>query len=246
MREFKDLTYRGKLRRYRWVAQAALDAYGLGEAHLRFIRDNGNTVYRVKAKDPTPVDESLYVKDCYALRLHWTGYHEEAAVESELEWLAALSDEGLPVPQPLRTLEGKLTAKVAVPGVPGVRQCSIIRWVKGRQATKGVRPWHLTAIGRLIAQLHDHASRWNPPKGFTRRHYDTNGLWGDDTGTGYTAKEVWPDIPKQYFTDFEEITRRVQQVMDAWGKGPDVFGLIHADLGTKANVFFHKGGAHAI
>jgi Ser/Thr protein kinase RdoA (MazF antagonist) len=34
--------------------------------------------------------------------------------------------------------------------------------------------------------------------------------------------------------------------MEQWGTGPEVFGLIHADLGTKANVLFHQGRAHAI
>ena len=34
--------------------------------------------------------------------------------------------------------------------------------------------------------------------------------------------------------------------MDDWGKGSNVYGLIHADLGTKANVLFHKGEARAI
>ena len=34
--------------------------------------------------------------------------------------------------------------------------------------------------------------------------------------------------------------------MEDWGKGPDVYGLIHADLGTKANVLFHGREARAI
>jgi len=34
--------------------------------------------------------------------------------------------------------------------------------------------------------------------------------------------------------------------MDEWGKGSDVYGLIHADLGTKANVVFCGGEARAI
>jgi len=34
--------------------------------------------------------------------------------------------------------------------------------------------------------------------------------------------------------------------MDDLGKGPDVYGLIHADLGTEANVLFHGGEARAI
>jgi Ser/Thr protein kinase RdoA (MazF antagonist) len=34
--------------------------------------------------------------------------------------------------------------------------------------------------------------------------------------------------------------------MGEWGAGPDVFGLIHGDLGLDANVLFWHGEAHAI
>jgi Ser/Thr protein kinase RdoA (MazF antagonist) len=97
-----------------------------------------------------------------------------------------------------------------------------------------------------MARLHNHASDWKRPHGFVRRHYDRKGLWGDDTGINYTADEVWPKIPRQYFEAFQEVTMRVEQIMEDWGKGPDVYGLIHADMGTKANVLFHGGEARAI
>ena len=45
---------------------------------------------------------------------------------------------------------------------------------------------------------------------------------------------------------FEVVTRNVKQVMDEWGKGPEVYGLIHADLGLDANVLFWGGEARAI
>lgn len=246
MKAYEDLTPRGKLRRTGLIARAALEDYGITEARLRLMVDAGNTTYRVKAVDPNPVGGSLYVDGCYSLRLHQPGYQNEGAVDSELEWLYALSEAGLPVPQPLTTIEGELSVEVSVPGVPVARRCSLLRWVKGRMAPKLVRPWHMNAIGRLVAQLQNHASSWRPPPGFVRRHYDRNGLWGDDTGTGYTADEVWPRIPRRYFEAFQEVTTRVEQVMDDWGKGPDVYGLIHADLGTEANVLFHRGEARAI
>ncbi len=246
MKAYEDLTPRGKLRRTGLIARAALEDYGITEACLRLMVDAGNTTYRVKAVDPNPVGGSLYVDGCYSLRLHQPGYQNEGAVDSELEWLYALSEAGLPVPQPLTTIEGELSVEVSVPGVPVARRCSLLRWVKGRMAPKLVRPWHMNAIGRLIAQLQNHASSWRPPPGFVRRHYDRNGLWGDDTGTGYTADEVWPRIPRRYFEAFQEVTTRVEQVMEDWGKGPDVYGLIHADLGTEANVLFHRGEARAI
>jgi Ser/Thr protein kinase RdoA (MazF antagonist) len=246
MEAYEDLTPRGKLRRIRQIAQEALEAFGFNETHLRFIIDAGNILYRVKAVDPTPVEGSLYVKNHFLLRLHWPGYQDEGAVDSELEWLHALSHAGLPVPQPVATTEGKLSVEISAPGVPDVRQCSLLRWVKGRMVMKHVHSWHMKAIGNLIARLHNHASSWKPPSGFVRRHYDRSGLWGDDTGTKCTAGEVWPRIPKRYFEVFQEVAMRVEQLMDRWGKGPDVYGLIHADLGTKGNVLFYGGEARAI
>ena len=246
MKAYEDLTRRGRLRRTRRVARAALEAFGFKEARLRLMVDAGNTTYRVKAAGRTAVEEGLYVKDCYSLRLHQSGYQNDGAVDSELEWLFALSEAGLPVPQPITTEEGELSVEVSVPGVPVARRCSLLRWVKGRMPGRPVRPWHLKAIGRLIAQLQNHASNWRPPSGFVRRHYDRNGLWGDDTGAGYTADEVWSKIPRRYFEAFQEVTTRVERVMDDWGKGPEVYGLIHADLGTEANTLFHRGEARAI
>jgi Ser/Thr protein kinase RdoA (MazF antagonist) len=246
MKAYEDLTPRGKLRRTGLVARAALEAFGFLDARLRLVVDSGNTLYRVKTVDSTPMEGSLYVDNCYLLRLHWPGYQSDDAIDSELEWLYALCEAGLPVPQPIATMEGGLSVEVSVPEVPGARRCSLLRWVKGRMAIKLVRPWHMKAMGRLIARLHNHASSWKRPQGFVRRHYDRNGLWGDDTGTKYTAGEVWPRIPWRYFKEFQEVTMRVERIMNDWGKGPDVYGLIHADLGTKANVLFHSGEARAI
>lgn len=246
MKAYEDLTTRGKLQRIQSVARAALNTFGFIEANLRLIVAAGNISYRVKAEDPKPIDGGLYVKNCYLLRLHQPGYQNQGAVDSELEWLNALSAAGLPVPQPIATIDGELSAEISVPEVPEARQCSLLRWVKGKMVAKRVQPWHMKAIGSLMARLHNHALSWKPPSDFVRRHYDRNGLWGDDTGTNYTAGEVWPRIPQRYFEAFREVTMRVERVMDDWGKGADVYGLIHADLGTKANVLFHGREARAI
>ena len=246
MKAYEDLTRCGRLRRIKRIAQMGLDAFGLRKAHLRLIVESGNVMYRVKTMDPMPKRESLYVDNCLLLRLHWPGYQNEDAIESELEWLSALCDAGFPVPQPVATTEGELSVMISVPGVPEARRCSLLRWVKGRRAMKRVRRWHMKAIGNLMARLHNHASSWKPPPGFVRRHYDHNGLWGDDTGTGHTADEVWPRILRRYFEAFQEVTMRVERVMEDWGKGLEVYGLIHADLGTNANVLFCSGEARAI
>jgi len=248
MKAYEELTHRGRMRRTRRIALEALDAYGLTGARLRLIVDTGNITYRVKAENPPVVEEKndLYEDACYLLRLHQPGYQKGEYVDSEMEWLTALCEAKLPVPMPMLTLDGEKSVKVTAPGVPKARRCSFLRWVKGRMAKKLVRPWHMKAIGGLIARLHNHSSSWSPPPGFVRRHYDRNGFWGDDTGTGYSSGVVWPKISRRYFDAFREVTARAERVMDDWGKGPEVYGLIHADLGTEANVLFHAGEARAI
>lgn len=246
LKAYEDLTRLGKLRRAHRVARVALNAFGFAGANLRLVAEAGNILYRVRAVNFAPIEGSLYVENCYLLRLHWPGYQSCSAVASELEWLHALSDAGLPVPRPVATAEGELSALVSMPGVPEARRCSLLRWVKGRMALKRVRSWHMKAIGSLMAQLHNHASSWKPPQSFVRRHYDRNGLWGNDTGTGYAEDEVRLRIPRQYSEAFHEVTMRVEEVMEDWGKGLDVYGLIHADLGTKANVLFHGREARPI
>lgn len=246
MKAYEDLTRRGRLRRIKRIAQRGLDAFGFHEVCPRLIIESGNILYRVKTMNPMPTSGNLYVDNCFLLRLHWPGYQSEGAIESELEWLSALCNAGLPVPQPVPTIEGELSVEISIPGVPESRRCSLLRWVKGRRVMKHVRRWHMTAIGNLMARFHNHASSWKPPPHFVRRHYDHNGLWGDDTGTSYTADEVWPRIRRRYFEAFREVTLRVERVMEDWGKELDVYGLIHADLGTNANVLFYSGEARAI
>ncbi len=97
-----------------------------------------------------------------------------------------------------------------------------------------------------MAQLHDYAASWQPPSGLTKRRYDWNGLFEDDSGTGMPASEAWALLPQPYRESFEVVARQVKQVMNELGQGRDVFGLIHADLGVDSNVLFWRGEARAI
>jgi Ser/Thr protein kinase RdoA (MazF antagonist) len=246
LKPYENLSSRGKLRRKRRAAQKALEGFGVRDAEIRLMVDAGNTTYRVKTRNIDAIDSDLFVDDCFALRLHQPGYQKKDSINSELEWISALHHEGLPVPEPIPSVNGELSIDVQVTGLPEPRQCTLLRWVKGRMVKKNVRPWHMREIGRLIGRFHDFAANWKPPRGFKRRHYDRNGLWGDDTGTGLKAGEVIPKIPQRCVPAFKDVTSRVEQVMDEWGKGTDVYGLIHADLGTEANVVFRGGEARAI
>jgi Ser/Thr protein kinase RdoA (MazF antagonist) len=97
-----------------------------------------------------------------------------------------------------------------------------------------------------MAQMHELAAQWQPPVGLNKRRWDGGGLFREVEGTDLTAGELWPLLPRRYQKPFGAIAEQVQQVMDAWGTGPHVYGLIHADLGIDANLLFWRGEARAI
>jgi Ser/Thr protein kinase RdoA (MazF antagonist) len=241
VKPYEQLTDLGKLRRFRNLARLALDDYGLGDARLTFLHWAGNTLYRVTSPRPAPARPAgdLYREGHYLLRIHEPGYQEPAAIELELAWLASMCrDAHLPVPEPVPTRDGRLLTRVSIPGIPGARHASLLRWLKGRSVSRGIGPRHYRAQGRLMARMHDHAAHWQVPPGLTKRHWDWDGFFRNVEGTGMPEDEVWSLLPGQYVEPFRALTRRLEQVMDAWGKGPDVYGLIHADLGVDANLLF--------
>ena len=112
MKSFEELTRRGRVRRYRKLAQAALAEYGISDSRLLFIRDAGNVTFRVE-----PLDQAIfkgenkrYYQNHCVFRIHEPGYQTTEAITSELEWLCALRrDTNLAVPEPVRTLGGALS-----------------------------------------------------------------------------------------------------------------------------------------
>ena len=247
MKTFEELTYLGQVRRMRRVATGALEAFGLAGARLDFVHQAGNTLYRGTAPRLIQGDEELFEAGQFLLRIHEPGYQTAEAIELELAWLSAMRREaGLPVPEPIAAPDGRLLVAVSVPGVPGARNCSVLRWLKGRLISKNIGPQHYRAQGRLMARLHNHAASWQPPLTWTKRHWNWKALFQELEGTDLTVEEVWPLIPARYSGAFERVMERTGRVMEAWGTGTEVYGLIHGDLGLDANLLFWQGDARAI
>lgn len=249
MKPFRELTYLGRVRRMRRLARVALAAYGIADARFDLLRQAGNTLYRVHTPNLPAAKsaEELFEEGQYLLRVHEPGYQEPDAIELELAWLTAMRrDADLPVPEPIRTLDGRLLLPVSVPGIPQARNCSLLRWVKGRSLKNRFRPRHLRVQGRLLARLHNFAARWQPPAGLTKRHFDWDGLFQNDVGSGMPNAQAWALLSPRYREAFDSVAQQVREVMDAWGKGPDVYGLIHGDLAVDANLLFWHGQPRAI
>jgi len=245
MKLYNELTRLGKLRRLRQLAEVALEAYGLTEPRLTFLHYQGNVIFRVDAQNSAVVVNRAdpYLPNRYLLRV--LSISDLDTINSELTWLAALRrDAGLPVPEPIPTLGGKLLIPITTPGVPQGRVVTLMRWVDGCRLPKGLRAKHVKAWGRLMAELHQFAADWQPPEGFKRFTWDWDGLMGE-TGLGCAIDELVALMPKQYQKPVEEISVHVREVMESFGKKSDAYGMIHVDMYLE-NVLFKAGEPRVI
>jgi Ser/Thr protein kinase RdoA (MazF antagonist) len=245
MKSYNELTRTGRLRRIWQLAHSALEAYGLTDASsIKFQRIAGKNLFRVYASNlPLPKTTSdLFEPGQYLLRIHDPAYQTPASIELELSWLAAMRQEAdLPVPEPIPCLNGRLLTQATLPGTNDTCNCSLLRWVKGRYSLRQAQACHYRTQGRLMARMHNFASTWKIPPGLFKRAYDWDGLFMNDAEIGLPAGESWKLLPQDWVKPFGIVASRFRQLTDAWGKGPDTYGLIHADMGVDHNVLFWHG-----
>lgn len=238
MKPFHELSRRARLHRFKMLAQASLSAFGMAEAQLKFVQYNENVIYRVDLPSLVLNTDHRFIPNRYALRIH--AIDDDSAVASELAWLDALSHEaGLPIPAPVFTASGEMLASIITPGFPNGRLVSMLRWLDGQKLKRRLRPEHLSALGRVVAQLHNFSAAWQPPEGFERFTWD----WDSQLGGSLfeqPRQELVESMPVKYRESFLTVSQAAKEAMESLGKGPDTFGLIHADLYPE-NVLYKDG-----
>jgi len=246
MKNYNELTRLGQLRRLRKLAEVSLDEYGLTGASLTFQHYEGNVIFRVDVAGSSldGNENSLYVPNRYNLRI--LSMNDPEATLSELTWLSALRyGAGLPVPEPVPTLDGRLLTTIKTPGVPNERVVSLMRWVDGRQLTaESLRLPHARAWGQLMGQLHAFAAGWQPPKDFKRFHWDWDGLLGNGV-LHIPVDELVALMPMRYQEPFKVVSQEIKVAMETFGKESDAYGMIHTDMYLE-NLLFKGAEPRAI
>ena len=227
-RPFSALTWRGQLGRLKPLAHAASRRWPLRSPEVRRLHYGENATYQVRDADGGR----------WVLRVARPGYQSQARIESELWYVTQLRRAGLAVPEPARGRDGQWVQTVSVPGVPEPRRCVLLRWMPGRFLYRGLRPVHAARLGETIARLHEASRDLSPPPGFTRARWDAAGmlgpgaLWGDARDSPHLSA-----VDRAWVTDE---CARIRARLEAYGEGPDRFGLIHADLHF-GNLVYHRG-----
>ncbi|MEM1346536.1 MAG: phosphotransferase [Pseudomonadota bacterium] len=212
-------------------AASLAPAWGLSpKTQVRLLTVSENATFR--ADDPERAAPVI-------LRVHRPGYHTRAEIESELAWIDALRAEQIvDIPAPLLVAEGGHIAGFDLGGAE--RDVVAFEFMVGDEpaATDDLVPG-FRKLGAISARLHAHARRWPRPEGFERKTWDfatTIGPtphWGDwRAGIGLT-----PDGRAL----LERLCLDLERRLSAYGKSPERFGLIHADL-RLANLLIDETG----
>lgn len=206
----------------------------------QLVMHRENTVFRVAT-----------TKGDAALRIHRAGYHTEAAILSELEWMAHLAGRGIPVPAPIPTANGDLAVSLRTGG-HAPRTIDMLAWLGGaplgRSGEMLARPREdniriFRTLGKTMGQFHDACDHWQRPAGFSRHAWDADGLVG--------AHPFWGSFWDVSNLDDEEravlrATRdKARDALAALQPAGADFGLIHADL-VRENVLVEGGRIHMI
>lgn len=216
-------------------ARQVLSHWDLPDQQPQLLKYRENAVFRVALADGSKA----------ALRLHRPGYHSQAALASELAWMADLRRQGILVPEPIPSRDGGFL--VAIDAGRGVTQyADLIGWVEGEPLGESGRPLGRSraelkaifgAIGAQMARMHVAAGEFEAPGDFERPSWDAAGLLGEAPFWG----RFW-DCDGLEADDRAFLTRlrgNLTSRLDALSASLDC-GLIHADL-VRENVFMKDG-----
>ncbi|MET0745108.1 MAG: phosphotransferase, partial [Microvirga sp.] len=204
-----------------------LAAYGLSrEATVTLLNESENITFRVESRDVA--DHGLGTP--LILRVYRPGTHDAAAIRSELAWMEAVrKDAGIITPEVVRARDGE-TLRTFQDGLrEEPRHAAMFTFLSGREPSERDLAGTIERLGAIAARLHGHARAWRRPAGFTRPTWDFDAMIGRDR----PIWGRWQDglgLREPERQSLERACRVLARRLDAFGRDPGRFGLIHADL----------------
>jgi Ser/Thr protein kinase RdoA (MazF antagonist) len=188
-----------------------LEKYGLADVSLVLIRYQHHAIYRLV----TSQGEHLL------LRIAVGDRDSPDEFQAQIAWQEALWEDQLPVPEPVRTLDGSLVGSMKL-DESGDAFCALMRWAHGRRIGNGAGILTMKQAGTLAARLHERSRR-------SRFSSEGNLPRWDVTAIG--EPERWTaGLNEQARATICMAAQVVEDALLDLDMGPDSFGVIHADL----------------
>ncbi len=228
MRNFDELTPRGKARRLRILALDALRHYPFEVATIQLVGMFTNTLFRIKTTD----------NHTYVIRICAPNWRTEEDLRSEAMWLHALGQEtDIGAPQPILARNGDLFVTGHAPMLIPCR-CLVTTWIPGRPLGQHLTETNLYRMGQLFARLHDFSAHFTPGNGFTQRKVDKVLARGEPEVL--FSESTQPAFSAPNRAVFEQIATQVTAAYDRLYADPAGLRVIHHDL-HHDNIHLYRG-----
>lgn len=207
------------------AANVVLSDWGLEGSEVFLIKERENAVFKVLSSS----------NKLYALRIHRANYHTDKELLSELQWMEAVQEAGINVPQVIPTTDKRYFSYVEIANK--IRQVDLFEWIDGEQLGKieeglGENPAYInnafTKIGETAGKLHNQSSGWQRPSDFERQAWDVDGLLGDSPNWGcFWELSLLSVAQKELLVNVKN--QACQELID-FGYDAQRFSMIHADF----------------
>ncbi|MBK0422492.1 phosphotransferase [Leucobacter sp. CSA2] len=217
------------------IAREAIAAFGLdASAPLRLLKRRENHVYAFSSHGEE-----------YVVRVHRRGYHSDAELACELDFVRALHAAGVSVPDFRTAPDGRgfVVVDSGDAALPGPHQVDVQRLIENRggfgderaavDGSAGIEPHDFRALGSLIAQVHDATERSGYTMAVPRDDWDLDGLVGEEPAWGDPLRIA--ELAGGDRAAVIAAIARIRHTLGAYGTPAGRFGPIHADL-TPENV----------
>lgn len=218
------------------LANEALALWPLPDgARARLINVAENATYLVEAEGGFRA----------ILRVHRKSYHSLRAIECELAWIAALSDANTVItPGHYLGRDGKAIQQARTNGLPTPRYMVLFHFVEGAHPSEaGDLSGPFEDLGEIAARTHLQSISWQRPEGFERLIWDLDTVFGP-TPTWGNWRDA-PHVDAAIVEVLEAVEATVTQRLTRFGKSPERYGLIHADM-RLANLLIDANGTRLI
>jgi Ser/Thr protein kinase RdoA (MazF antagonist) len=203
------------------LARRALRHYEVAaDATLTLLNISENATYAVD--DPQTGRRTV-------LRLHRRGYHNRAAISSELSWLDALRNEaGVRTPRVIPDRGGHRLLALAEDDADEPRYAVLFEWLPGTEPPEHRLPQSFVELGEITARMHEHVVSWRRPAGFTRFAWDYDGAFGEQARWGRWQEGIAVGPAEREVLD--RLDETLRRRLARYGVDPHRYGLVHADL----------------
>lgn len=212
-----------QLDKFQNIANIGLRYYSfLSPASLKLLNYSENATYLVYDREQ---------KEKFILRVCRPGYHTKKEIESELIWMDSIAkNSDLIVPLSIKGDNGEAIQDVNFDG--NMYYCTVFEFLEGDAPDEDKEEElieQFEILGEITARLHEHSiSHRDELNRLPRLSWDFAAILGEkpkwarwQDGVGLTPER------KQLL---QRVSDKIEERLEAFGKGPERYGLIHGDL----------------